>query len=200
MAAKRRLTISIRNDIRVHLLREAGTAQSEENALQHFREYVVKCWIEWATSVYKANAETLPECCVTTGCPGTLDFRDFYAGTGTWEYPKGYTSTDILSLKRVKGTGIRAFNTRHMTKLQVSSMKALGKAWDKAGETHKKLSQDLDSVLLCNTTVEGLIDDLPQCEPFAKQFLNPKKDQHTALLIPGAHSRIRKALKTKADA
>lgn len=195
MAAKRRLTISIRDDIRIHLLREAGTAQAEKDALQEFREYVVGCWINWATSVYKAHAETLPGCCITTETCKRLDFSKFYAGTGDWQDPKNFCDIDLSTLKRVNGTSVRAFNSRHMNRVEVATVKALGKAWDKADDAHSKLAQDLDSVLLCNTTVEGLIDDLPQCEPFAKQFLNPKKDQHTALLIPGAHARIRKALK-----
>ena len=200
MAKKRRLTGAIRDDIHTHVRRESGVGKRVNDALQDFREYVVKCWIDWADVAYKAAKEiTLPDACFRkAGTNETVDFFKFYADTGSWEYPEKYTSVILGELSIIRGTNCNQFHSRHLTKPQIAEIKRLGRAWDAAREAAAVLNRDLGSVLSSNTTVEGLISDFPQCEQFAKQFLNPEKDQQTSLVVPGAHARIRKALRAGA--
>lgn len=196
--AKRRLTGAIRHDIQIHLRRNSGLPVKEEEALRALRSYIAVCWYEWATGI-TARIDRLPEVCyIRAEYSDSMRFHDFYAGSGAYQDAVNFVGSRDMDIKIFSGLAAESYHPRHMTVAQIKQVKRLGKAWDYAQESLKAFTNDLDSILSSNTTVEGLIDDLPQCAEFAKQFLNPKRDQQTSLVVPGAHKRIRAALRAAA--
>lgn len=197
--AKRRLTGAIRQDIHNHLRRNSGLPVKEEEALKALRTYIAVCWYEWATGKTD-RIERLPGTCyVDADYFDYLCCSNFYAGSDSIKVGRFLGARDVARVI-IKGLGTNNYKPRNMSLEQMKEVKRLGKDWDDAKAATKTFVSDLGSVLSSNTTVEGLIDDLPQCAEFAKQFLNPKRDQQTSLVVPGAHKRIRKALRDGAKA
>ncbi len=195
--AKRRLTGASRRDVAVHLLRESKLVEQQARALKAAREYLVECWLKWARDAKALGVKAgLPKTCFKVNPhPRPMSMHNFYNELGSYEYAHDHTDEDIRSQGFLRGTEASLYHPRMMSPEQVKELKKLGKAWDSCKDEARSFQNDVESVLASNTTVEGLIEDLPACEPFAKQFLNPKRDQQTSLVVPGAHRRIRKQLK-----